>query len=544
MSTAAASLPKGDGRSSIFSSLLTLDPWNFFQGANKDTKTSKLADQTTEESNSLQVAQDFFYQRWRPGFHVMPQQYWANDPCGPGYSCGYYHLSFQWNPKDWIWNNMSWGHAISRDMVHWQVIPQPSMQPSGDDDPGGVFTGCTWSTNPQGKVDESITCLYTSAQRLPINWTLPYHRGCELLRMATSNDHGRTWNRSPIHSLVPGPPEGLDVTAWRDPFIGQWDSLDKCLGRISGQYLYGVIAGGHRGLSPTVFLYSIDAMDLTRWEFVCTLLKPGIQFSQSQRLPDFGSNWEVSNFMTLHDNLNRPHDVLVMSVEGGLRRGPQAPSQYHSPETQRRTTKPNRSDHVQNWLCGRIVSHEDDTSSLGNIEKSSNTKVGMEFQFGGCLDFGCYYAGNSFHDPVTNQRIIHGWVQEEDLPDSLVAKQKWSGLLALPRVLGMQCIQSVVAAIQSDLHTLDWINCSQEADETWTVTALTCSPDPRLSTLRQRDRRVASPLSVLSGNMENRPLLLLEARHIEAQASFAVSKSSERTGIIIYHSAGKFSENT
>src|SRR6187402_3920076 len=195
MFTLAAPLPKGDHGSSEFSSLLALDSLNFLQGVNKDTKSSPPVTQTAVEISPLRAEHDFFYHRWRPGFHVMPKHNWANDPCGPGYSCGYYYLSFQWNPKGWVWDNMSWGHAISRDMVHWQVMPQPSMQPSGDEDPGGVFTGCTWPTNPQGTVDNSITCLYTSAQRLPIHWTLPYHRGCELLRMATSNDHGRTWKR-------------------------------------------------------------------------------------------------------------------------------------------------------------------------------------------------------------------------------------------------------------------------------------------------------------------------------------------------------------
>ncbi|UKZ54414.1 hypothetical protein TrVGV298_008222 [Trichoderma virens] len=261
------------------------------------------------------------FSRWRPTYHLMPRQNWANDPCGPCYidsDGGYYHIAFQWNPYSWDWGNMSWGHALSRDLVHWQVSSQPSIQPSVEDDPCGVFTGCTLSVNPLGVSDKTLTSFYTSAQHTPIHWTLPYRKGSELIRMATSEDYGRTWKRSPISSLVSGPPNEVEVTGWRDPFVGQWESVDKCLGRRTGDYVYGVIAGGIRQYSPTIFLYSIDARDLTQWNYLCMPFAPGTNFAPSSRLPDFGSNWEVTNFMTLRDNLGNDHDVLVMSVEGGL----------------------------------------------------------------------------------------------------------------------------------------------------------------------------------------------------------------------------------
>lgn len=88
--------------------------------------------------------EDDFY-RWRPGYHLMPNHNWANDPCGPGYcsATGYYFMSFQWNPYGWEWGNMSWGHAVSRDLVSWHVSKKPSIEPSQTEDPCGVFTGCT-----------------------------------------------------------------------------------------------------------------------------------------------------------------------------------------------------------------------------------------------------------------------------------------------------------------------------------------------------------------------------------------------------------------
>ncbi len=421
---------------------------------------------------------------------------------------------------------MSWGYAYSRDLVYWKVAPEPSMQPAGDRDSCGVFTGCTWPTNLNGTTDGSITCFYTSAQRLPIHWTLEYHRGSELVRAATSDDHGRTWRHNSVRTLVPGPPNGLDVTGWRDPFIGRWPSLDKHLRQGLDDGMYGVLAGGIRGQSPAVFLYSIDNWDFTRWDYLGTLLTPGLNFAPSERLPDFGTNWEVTNFMTLQDNFGEPHNVLVMSVEGLSWQGPNLPAEYLIDRGRRRPSKSKRSDHMQNWMCGRIVQSTEPTHGQINVNEGGHraSPVTFEFQFGGCLDFGCYYAANSFHDPITNARIVHGWVMEEDLPLSLAAKQQWSGLLAVPRVLGIRSIRNVVASSGcQDLSALDWIHCSPALDEAYTVTFLTCSPDSRLSALRHREKRLPNvpvALDPASQDQGGGSLLSLEAKQFGSSGVF------------------------
>jgi beta-fructofuranosidase len=491
-------------------------------------------------TNDPEVLVDQDFDRWRPRYHLMPQSNWANDPCGPCYSSsdgGFYHMAFQWNPHGCEWGNMSWGHALSRDLVHWEVSPRPSIQPSHDEDPQGVFSGCTWPTNPRGIADGTLTSFYTSAQCSPIHWTLPYQKGSELVRFATSDDHGRSWRRHQARSLIPGPPEGFDVTAWRDPFIGPWEGVDRCLGRRTGEFTYGIISGGVRHSSPTVFLYSIKAHDLTQWRFLCTPLAPGTNFSPSLNLPDFGTNWEMTNFMTLQDQFKQSYNILIMSVEGILPRSKNLTRR--SDERVDRPMKARRTNRAQNWLCAQVKKQSCDT---GDEEQPG---VRLEFRFGGCLDFGCFYAANSFRDPVTGKHIVSGWITEEDLPAGLTAKQKWSGLLSLPRVLGMRCIMDVVASSRSNLETLDWMHCSRCPDGTYIITTLTSVPDHRLSALHHNERQLFDPLAILGNYVDDKDhiappyLLSFDTKCIEVQASFSVVNNLDRIGLELYLSPGE-----
>ena len=151
------------------------------------------------------------YQKWRPRFHVMPAKGWMNDPCAPGYDAvnKLYTLSFQWNPKAAVWGNMSWGSATSPDLVNWTISARPSMQPDAHDT-CGVFTGTL--------VPGTMNVIYTSAQRLPINYQLPYYTGSEKVHLASSVDSGKTWQKA-SQALLSAPPAGLDVIGWRDPFV-------------------------------------------------------------------------------------------------------------------------------------------------------------------------------------------------------------------------------------------------------------------------------------------------------------------------------------
>ena len=133
-----------------------------------------------------------YRERLRPQFHFSPARGWTNDPNGMVYYDGEYHLFFQHNPYGVRWGNMTWGHAVSTDMLHWRQLPD-AIHP---DDMGTIFSGCgvidqNNTTGWQAERQKPMVAIYTSA-----GGTSALSRGEPFTQsIAYSTDRGRTFTK-------------------------------------------------------------------------------------------------------------------------------------------------------------------------------------------------------------------------------------------------------------------------------------------------------------------------------------------------------------
>ncbi|MBR4755394.1 MAG: DUF4980 domain-containing protein [Bacteroidales bacterium] len=137
-------------------------------------------------------------ERFRPVYHHTPAYGWMNDPNGMFYKDGLYHLYYQWNPYGSQWENMTWGHSVSPDMIHWLAMPA-AIEP---DALGTIFSGSAVVdvNNTSGYGKGVVVALFTSAGR---NQTQS---------MAYSTDDGRMFTKYVSNPVITG-----NVNDFRDP---------------------------------------------------------------------------------------------------------------------------------------------------------------------------------------------------------------------------------------------------------------------------------------------------------------------------------------
>ena len=160
-------------------------------------------------SDTFNTANTDYY---RPSYHFTPAYGWMNDPNGMVYKDGEYHLYYQYNPYGSKWGNMHWGHAVSRDLIHWQHL-DPAI---ARDTLGHIFSGSSVVDihNTAGYGKNAIIALYTSAS----------DKNGQIQCMAYSTDNGRTFTKYESNPVLT-PFDGL--RDFRDPKVF-WYEKGKC----------------------------------------------------------------------------------------------------------------------------------------------------------------------------------------------------------------------------------------------------------------------------------------------------------------------------
>ncbi len=189
----------------------------------------------------------------RPIFHFLPPAYWMNDPNGPIYYDGWYHLFYQHNPYGDDWGYMHWGHARSRDLVYWEHMPI-SLSPAYEAGEEHVFSGCA-QVNGSGE----LLLIYTSVKQ-----------GAREDRAANEQWAARpldadltTWERHPANPVLALATHGGPAfhNDWRDPFIFTADGRSF------------LVLAGDTDATLEVALYAAVDDSLTRWRYCGPLVR-------------------------------------------------------------------------------------------------------------------------------------------------------------------------------------------------------------------------------------------------------------------------------
>ncbi|WAJ71980.1 glycoside hydrolase family 32 protein [Catenovulum adriaticum] len=154
-----------------------------------------------------------YQQHHRPQLHFSPKQGWMNDPNGMVYHNGEYHLFFQHYPDGTQWNTMHWGHAVSKDLTHWQELPI-ALHP---DEKGWIYSG-------SAVLDKDNTSGLGTTNNPPLVAIFTYHdKKAEAVRgdnvqtqaLAYSLDNGRSWQKYHGNPVL----EGGNIADFRDPKV-------------------------------------------------------------------------------------------------------------------------------------------------------------------------------------------------------------------------------------------------------------------------------------------------------------------------------------
>ncbi|XP_060203406.1 acid beta-fructofuranosidase AIV-18 [Lycium barbarum] len=330
----------------------------------------------------------------RTAYHFQPQQNWMNDPNGPVYHKGWYHIFYQYNPDSAIWGNITWGHAVSTDLIHWLYLPF-AMVPDQWYDINGVWTGSA-TILPDGQ----IMMLYTGD-------TDDYVQVQNLAYPANLSDplllDWVKYRGNPV--MVP--PPGIGIKDFRDPTTA-WT------GPQNGQWLLTI--GSKIGKMGIALVYATS-------NFTSFNLLHGVLHA----VPGTGM-WECVDF----------YPVSTVDSNG-------LDTSYNGPG-------------IKHVLKASLDDNKQDHYAIGTYDLVKNKwtpdNPELDCGIGLRLDYGKYYASKTFYDPKKQRRVLWGWVGETD-SESADLQKGWSSVQSFPRTVlydkktGTNLLQWPVEEIES-----------------------------------------------------------------------------------------------
>ena len=158
----------------------------------------------------LHQTESVFTESLRPTFHFTPELNWMNDPNGLVFHKGKYHLFFQHNPDGILWGNMSWGHAVSTDLINWEHLPVAIACT----ETAGIFSGSV-------VIDHTNSSGFGSLENPPMVAIYTLHQNDQSNQsqhIAYSLDDGLTWVKYANNPVL-----DLGMKDFRDPKVS-WDA--------------------------------------------------------------------------------------------------------------------------------------------------------------------------------------------------------------------------------------------------------------------------------------------------------------------------------
>ncbi|KAJ5304467.1 uncharacterized protein N7443_004127 [Penicillium atrosanguineum] len=368
-----------------------------------------------------------YIEPYRPQYHFSPAQNWMNDPTGLLYHNELYHLFFQYNPGGIVWGNMSWGHATSKDLSHWEEQPIALLARGFPDNITEMFfTGSavadvknTSGLGTDGKIP--LVALYTS--NYPVTQTLPSGKTVKANQqsqsIAYSLDDGLTWqtydSANPVIHYPPTPYED-QYQNFRDPFVFWHEQTHKWV-------LVTALSEIHK-----LIIWTSD--NLKEWSVV----------SEFGPFNAVGGVWECPNLFPLPLDGNQTDTKWIMVV--GLNPG-------GPPETVGSGTQ-----YFIGGFNGTTFIPDDDDVYPGNSTAN-------------WMDWGPdFYAAASYNGLPDAEHVSIGWMNNWQY-GGIIPTYPWRSAMATPRHLSLRTIGEKVTLVQQPKENWASIETQKKYSRTW-----------------------------------------------------------------------------